>query len=228
MENESHNKGGAKLQIKVSHIQIGIIIILVGLLMYGLGKTSVGNATGSVIQTQTNSALNIIPTGTPAVYGEELKIKYDDISPSNQKLADETIRRLGNIDKSEKLDGKNLERYINVLYKLENGISCEYCCGARAVIFENGEPACGCAHSYAMRGLAKYLIKFHGDEFTDEELLNEIGKWKVLFFPDIMENKAKILEANGIDSTNYINLASNKYRDIEKGQKSGGSMVGGC
>jgi len=42
-----------------------------------------------------------------------------------------------------------------------------------------------------------------------------------------MEGKAQVLESNGIDSTNYINLASNKYRGIEQGAVSGG-MVGGC
>ena len=77
-----------------------------------------------------------------------------------------------------------------------------------------------------MRGLTKYLIKFHGDEYSDAEILEEVGKWKVLFFPEIHEAKAEILKSNGIE-INYINLASNKYRGIEQGQTSGG-MVGGC
>ncbi len=58
--------------------------------------------------------------------------------------------------------------------------------------------------------------------------MTELGKWKVLFFPGIHETKAAVMESQGID-TNYINLASNAYRGIEKGaQKSGGGMVGGC
>ena len=208
------------------YIQITLIIVLVGLLMFNLGKSTGSGVTGGVIGTV--SASEIIPTGTPKVYGEELGVRYDDVSASNPKLADSTIRLLGNIDRSETLEGGELERYIEILYNLENGISCEYCCGARSIIFDNGQPACGCAHSYAMRGLTKYLIKYNGDEFTDEEILAEIGKWKTLFFPGILEQKAQILEANGIDSTNYINLASNKYRGIEKGQTSGSGMVGGC
>ncbi len=213
------------------YVQIVIITILVGLLMYSLGKgsnqqaTGSGQVTGGVIGTV--SASEIIPTGVPKVYGEELGVKYDDISPQNPQLADSKIAVLGNIDVSETLEGANLQRYIYILYELENGISCEYCCGARAVIFSNGDAACGCAHSYAMRGLAKYLIKYHGDEFSDEEILEELGKWKVLFFPEIHETKAAILKANGIE-LNYINLASNKYRGIEQGQASGGGMVGGC
>jgi len=208
------------------YMQIAAVIVLAGLLMFSFGKSPGGDSsfTGQVIETI--PASEIIPTGIPRVYGEELKIKYDDISPNNPQLADKTINTLGKIDMSETLTGANFERYVNILYKLENGISCEFCCGARAVIFENGEPACGCAHSYAMRGVLLQVSLYHGDEFTDEEILEEVGKWKVLFFPGIHEGKAQVLKSQGIE-INYINLASNKYRGIEKGQASGG-MVGGC
>ncbi len=209
------------------YIQIAAIITLVGLLMYGIGKSSGAGSLGSGSVIGTVSASEIIPSGTPKIYGEELKIKYDYISPNNPQLADATIAILSNIDTSETLTGADLERYINILYKLENGISCEYCCGARSIIFEDGEPACGCAHSYAMRGLAKYLIKFHGNEFSDDEILEELGKWKVLFFPGIHETKASVLKSKGIE-LNYINLASNKHRGIEEGQQASGGMVGGC
>lgn len=208
------------------YVQIAVIVILVGLLMFQFGKSSGGvvGSSGAIIGTV--SASDFIPTGVPAIYGEELGITYDDVSASDPRKADATIKLLGNIDRSETLEGADLERYINILYTMEKGISCEYCCGARSIIFEDGGPACGCAHSYAMRGLTKYLIMNHGDEFTDEEILIENGKWKVLFFPGIHEGKAAVLKGEGIE-VNYINLASNKYRGIEKGQASGG-MVGGC
>ncbi len=79
---------------------------------------------------------------------------------------------------------------------------------------------------YAMRGLTKYLIKYHGSEITDEEILTEVGKWKTLFFPGILEGKAQVMKTYGI-TVDYINLTTNQYRGIEKGQASG-SMVGGC
>ena len=125
----------------------------------------------------------------------------------------------------EELNSAQMVRYI----KIAGSISCEYCCGADAIIFSNGEAACGCAHSYAMRGLAKYLL-INNPEMSDYEILSELGKWKVLFFPGIHEQKAKVLEANGIDSTDYVNLASNLYRGAEQGQISSSSsgMVGGC
>ncbi len=204
------------------YVQLGVIVILIAILFYNLG----GSSTGGSIGVGVVSASDIIPTGVPPIYGEELGITYDDVSPDNAQKADATIRLLSNIDRTETLEGADMERYINILYTIENGISCEYCCGARSIIFEDGGPACGCAHSYAMRGLTKYLIMNHGDEFTDEEILIENGKWKVLFFPGIHEGKAAVLKEQGIE-LNYINLASNKHRGIEKGQASGG-MVGGC
>jgi len=125
------------------------------------------------------------------------------------------------------LNKEQMERYV----KIGSSIACEYCCGAKTLVFSNGERACGCAHSYAMRGLAKYLLTKHPD-MTDEQILNELGKWKVLFFPGVHEKKAEVLKANGIDYTNYINLASNIYRGAENQattSSSGSSqMVGGC
>lgn len=214
-------KGTSKKDVEF-YSQITIVFVLFGILMYSLGGGNIGvNINNGAVSTS-----DILPTGLPDVYGNELKINYEDVSPNNPQLADQTISILGNIDRSETLEGADLARYINILYVMENGISCEYCCGARSIIFDTGEPACGCAHSYAMRGLTKYLIKNHGTDFTDEEILIEVAKWKVLFFPGIHEAKAQALKDNGIEF-NYINLATNKYRGIEEGQGSGG-MVGGC
>ncbi len=165
---------------------------------------------------------SVIPTGVPAIYGSEVGVAYDDVSPDNPQSADATITKLGNLDRSITLEGAQKERYIAITSR----ISCEYCCGADSIIFPNGEAACGCAHSYAMRGVAKYLVQNHGDEFSDEEILEELGKWKTLFFPGQITAKAQILASQGIE-LNYVNLASNKYRDIERGA-SGSGMVGGC
>ena len=66
-----------------------------------------------------------------------------------------------------------------------------------------------------MRGVTKYLLTKHAEEYTDAEILEEAGKWKTLFFPGAMELKAQVLASQGIEF-NYINLASNKYRGIEQ------------
>lgn len=166
---------------------------------------------------------SVIPTGMPRIYGNELGISYDDINPNDQRRADVAIEVMANMDRTMELQGDDLSRYI----KVASQISCEYCCGAQSIIFSNGQAACGCAHSYAMRGLAKYLIKNHGNEFSDDEVLSELGKWKTLFFPGIMQGKADIMKQQGID-VNYISLGSNMYRGIEQGNSGSGPMVGGC
>jgi hypothetical protein len=196
---------------------------------------------------------SVVPKGVPKIYGNELNIKYDDVSVYDQRKADQTIALLSNYDRTLTLAGNDLERYVNIASQ----ISCEYCCGAESIIYTNenierlnqqidaaiaggkiteqeaekyrkeaGGAACGCAHSFAMRGLAKKLIKNHPNEFTDDEILEELGKWKTLFFPGQIQAKADILSQKGIE-LNYINLASNKYRGIEQGSGSG-QMVGGC
>lgn len=180
---------------------------------------SIGNAlqadllTGAVVATTATTAaasygeIDVIPKGVPAIYGSELGVSYDDISPNDPYKADATIGVLGALDNKLTLTGEDLSRYI----KITSQISCEYCCGAKSIIFSNGQAACGCAHSYAMRGLSKYLISKHGKEFTDDQILEELGKWKTLFFPTQITQKAGVLKVQGIE-LNYINLASNKYR----------------
>ncbi len=184
--------------------------------------------TGNLVKSEENKVAldveKVLPKGIPLVYGTELSVSFDDVSAKNAQLADATIRKLAALDQSITLEGDDLSRYI----KITNSISCEYCCGAPAITDAEGNPACGCAHSYAMRGLAKYLITQHGSEFSDEQILDELGKWKTLFFPSALAQKAKALEDNGIEF-NYVNLASNLYRGIEKQKSSsGGNMVGGC
>ena len=169
------------------------------------GSTTQASNTGSI---ETLEALGVFPKGVPEIYGKELGVSFDDVSVNNPTKADNTISILGALDDKITLTEEQKERYIKVLYEDENGISCEYCCGARAIIFENGEAACGCAHSYAMRGLTKYLI-----------------------------TKAKLLIGAGIEQPTIIDLTSNKYRGAEQklattttssSGSTGSGMVGGC
>ena len=197
--------------------------------MTGMMTGHTGSANPSIQQGSSGGEVSlggVVPTGVPETYGEELGVSYDDVDPNDQRRADQTIRQLAVIDQQTELQGDDLQRYINILYHVDNGMSCEYCCGARSIIFENGQPACGCAHSFAMRGLAKYLILEHGDSYTDKDIQEEVAKWKVLFFPGQSQAKAEALELQGIETT-HGNIASNQFRGIEQGS-AGGGMVGGC
>lgn len=224
-EENNEMKGGEKTNYEFI-IQIAIIAVLAILLVYNAGKIYSVNGNAVALPSgnglETISASEIIPKGVPAVYGKALSVSFDDVSASNPSLADSTIKRLATYE-DKTLNAEQMKRYIGI----GSSISCEYCCGAESIIFSNGQRACGCAHSYAMRGLAKYLL-INNPEMSDYEILSELGKWKVLFFPGVHEQKAKVLEASGIDSTDYVNLASNKYRGVEQGQSSGSAMVGGC
>ena len=108
----------------------------------------------------------------PSVYGKELGVSFDDVSAANQQKADATIKKLGILDQQISLSGNDMQRYISVAGKM----SCEYCCGVESIIFSDGKPACGCQHSFAMRGLAKYLRKNHGNEYTNHAILEKFGK----------------------------------------------------
>lgn len=188
------------------------------------GKNSVSNPQPKTA-TPAVEATDILPSGVPSVYGEELNVSFDDVSPDTPQRADQTIAKLGTFDTEISLNNQEQQRYINALYNLSGGISCEHCCGAQSVIFKNGEPACGCAHSAAMRGLTKYLITKHKDQYSDAEILTEVSKWKTRFFPSQTTNKAQALASQNKEPT-YINLAANIHRGIE--QNNGGRMVGGC
>ncbi len=138
----------------------------------------------------------IIPAGVPAVYGATLEVSFGGDT-------DEMTSILGRYE-DHPLNDDQMKRYIDVGLR----ISCEYCCDAKAIIFENGARACGCAHSYAMRGLAKYLIINHPEEYTNDEILLELGKWKATFFPKQTISKAvlKYAEFGNIDPSILIEM----------------------
>lgn len=168
-------------------------------------------------------AAKVMPKGIPAVYGAELGVSFDEVEKSMNIMAKMDDGK-GMADKSQN------ERYVRLGVKM----ACEYCCGATTLVFQNGNAACGCAHSFAMRGLLKYLIQKHPD-MTDEAMLEETGKWKTSFFPGPSMKKAVLLADNGVELS-YVNLQSNIYRDGKGLKSSGGTgsaavlpgQVGGC
>ncbi|MBI4439703.1 hypothetical protein HY638_01915 [Candidatus Woesearchaeota archaeon] len=222
----------------VGKITIGLLVLVAIVTLYnialmsGFGGNSVSGASVAEmsmeqpVEQSGNSELQsqITPKGIPDIYGKELGVSFDDVSADDPKKADATLGKMGTLDRQITLSGDNQKRYISIASK----ISCEYCCGADSVITSDGKAACGCSHSAAMRGIAKYLIKNHPTEYTDDQILEEMGKWKTLSFPGKISAKAEVLQGKGIE-LNYINLASNKYRGIEnEAAASGSGMVGGC
>lgn len=161
-----------------------------------------GNSvTGNVTAAASNDKLiaqtieEVIPTGVPAIYGAELGISFDK--------AAESIAPMSNIDKTVTLQGDELQRYVSIASQT----ACEYCCGATTLVTPSGEPACGCEHSYAMRGLIKYLIQNHAD-WSDDAILKAANDWKAVFFPKETVNKALKLKAVQSGGSAAIELPS--------------------
>lgn len=198
-----HDAGNASLPVRPSKKMIlGIIntvlmVLLIGLItinqivigaaasamqvggVFGQPKTLNTKLSGDAM---TDATKIVISTGFPDIYGAELRVSFDAVQPSLDilKAYDPTYGRNKIV-----LTGNALQRYIDVGMK----IACEYCCGAKALIASNGQAACGCAHSQAMRGLLAYLITRHGDQYTNDQLLQEMARWKGMFFPKQMITK---------------------------------------
>lgn len=198
------------------------------------GKTDLNSLTdkgltGNLVE---DSVKLVISQGVPDLYGKELGISFDEVQQSINimKQYDPTYGKQKIV-----LSSDDLSRYIDVGLR----ISCEYCCGAKAIIRQDGRAACGCAHSQAMRGLLAYLIKNHGDQYTNDELLRELARWKGMFFPKQMIKKLSMqLQGSEEFTPDTASLLLN-VKLPEYGQGSGEaplpseikdlpSMVGGC
>lgn len=214
-------------QIMLAKIQnkLGIKILVSSSFWQVSGSSSLS---GDVVQ----DAINIVVSqGVPLIYGQELAISFDEVQQSINVLRqfDPTYGKQKII-----LAGNDLQRFIDVGLQ----ISCEYCCSAKSIIRADGQAACGCAHSQAMRGLMAYLIQNHGLEYTDDEILRELARWKGMYFPkqmiakltnqfqgtDFTPDTASLVL--GIDLPDYGQ--GNKSAPLPSDLKNLPNMVGGC
>ncbi|MDO8660280.1 MAG: hypothetical protein Q7K43_00175 [Candidatus Woesearchaeota archaeon] len=148
----------------------------------------------------------MIPSG-PAVWASELGISYDDPVTALNFLAQKLYPAM----KSDlQQNAPELwKRYLDLATK-PVGISCEYCCGVGPVsVTPRGELTCGCAHNPAVHAVTMYLMK--NTKMSDAEILQEVMKWKSLWFPKDMVGLA--LKLSGGDTSALKNVPG---------------MVGGC
>ena len=140
-------------------------------------KTATEQAiTGQVVGNA--NAADIVPKGTPD-YGAMAGVSFDNVESSLNKLAQ--------YHNSIKLEGNDMQRYIKIA--TTKGTACEFCCGIGEGGFgtSNGQLACACEHNIAFSGLTKWLIK--NTDYSDEQILQELQKWKTSFFPGPMTQK---------------------------------------
>ncbi|MBI3034255.1 hypothetical protein HYY72_03780 [Candidatus Woesearchaeota archaeon] len=176
---------------------------------------------GDVVQ---NVIAAMIPSGTPE-YGSELSVSFDD--PIN------SLNTLAKLDRQipvSQLSADEKARFINITTR----ISCEFCCGAPAVTDQNGRDLCGCSHAQSFRGLAKYLVKNHPKEYSDEQVLVQLTKWKALYYPKNMVEKGVAAVENGLELTPAVLNDPNLLKKLKSGDTSKvgdanlPTMVGGC
>ncbi|MEM4282286.1 MAG: hypothetical protein QW559_01540 [Candidatus Woesearchaeota archaeon] len=121
-------------------------------------------STGDVVKDLAN---NIIPRGTPW-YGPEAGVSFDDPI---------TAQKLWARGRALQLTTEQEKRWQRIV----NSFTCDYCCGSpqHPTIITR----CGCAHSLAAQGMAKWFIKNYGDRFSDEEIYGEMARWYALWYP---------------------------------------------
>lgn len=133
-------------------------------------------------------------------YGQELGVTYDDVVGGLPKLA-----ALDPTYGSQKiiLTDDEKKRYVKI--GMTDKMTCEFCCGAKTLVFANGEAACGCQHSQAMRGILAYMIQKYPDK-SDDEMMREVARWKALYFPNQMMTRAQEQLASGTYTPDFAAL----------------------
>ncbi len=130
-----------------------------------ISEIEVTPSTGDLTQDIAN---NVIPKGKPWYSEETGGISFDDAIKAQQLWAR---------GRAIQLSPEEQKRWD----KIVNSFTCDYCCGSpqNPTIITR----CGCAHSYAAQGMAKWFIKNYGDKFSDEEIYGEMARWYALWYP---------------------------------------------
>ncbi|MBI4170965.1 MAG: hypothetical protein HY514_04670 [Candidatus Aenigmarchaeota archaeon] len=129
-----------------------------------ISELEITSSTGDVVQDLVN---NVVPHGVPW-YGQEAGVSFDDPIQAQQLWAKGRGIQLG-ADEQKRWD------------RIVNSFTCDYCCGSpqNPTIITR----CGCAHSAAAQGMAKWFIKNYGSQFSDEEIYGEMARWYALWYP---------------------------------------------
>ncbi|MEK6973693.1 MAG: hypothetical protein AABW41_00375 [Nanoarchaeota archaeon] len=230
---EHHNKKSKTLEY-IPYILLALTTILVlfnqfQILSLSGNKFSFGSSSTSIklsSNADVNEVINkLIPKGDPEVYGSELGVSYDDPVKSLSKLA-----ALDTKIPTKSLTQEQKQRYIEIGTK----ISCEFCCSAPSVIDSQGRDLCGCSHALSFRGLAKYIIQNY-PEMSNDQILLELTKWKSIYYPRNMVEKALLANQNGLELSPSVLNDRALMQKLKSGQKGSvgqlediPEMVGGC
>ena len=147
-----------------------------------ISETPAPKSTGNPTQ---DAIAAVVPTGTPFYIlegpGAE-KVKgatFDDPITSQKVWASLLGSRRFGTENTIQLTPEEEKRW----QRLTSVFTCDFCCGGPNSVTTINR--CGCAHSYAWQGMAKFFIKYYPN-YTDEQILGEMTKWKGLWYPQGM------------------------------------------
>ena len=185
-----------------------------------------------------NVIATVAPTGTPFYItdgpgAEKVKgVTFDDPITSQKVWASLLGSSRFGTANAVQLTAEEQQRW----QKLTSVFTCDFCCGGPNSVTTISH--CGCAHSFAWQGMAKFFIKYYS-QYTDEQILGEMTKWKALWYPKGMIQD--YLVYTGQQSADTLNHGGSVgIRQQFANQASGGqnvqatsidqlpSMVGGC
>lgn len=179
----------------------------------------------------------VVPTKMP-FYGKDLGLDFSSLENINASIGKMGVLAPMQGSNALKLSDKELKRYVKI--GTEDLITCEFCCGVRTLVREDGTPTCGCAHSIAMRGVLAYMIRNY-PQMSDKEMSYEIVRQKGMYFPVQMQERVSKQLAGDIKNftpdVRYLtqNLQADDLNELRKIAKKSGfkpenapDMVGGC
>ena len=206
-----------------------------------LGKLMIGENGNGEVELSGNFAKDVSALVTPSslpFYGPELGLDLSSIEKINASISKLSVMAPKQGNNPIELTDEEMKRYVKI--GTEPLITCEFCCGVKTLVREDGSPTCGCAHSIAMRGTAAYLIRNY-PELPNEEISYELVRQKGLYFPTQMQKRmAEQLSGDPKDFTPDIKYLTMKLTPPElAGLKANAlasgfepteapSMVGGC
>lgn len=143
----------------------------------------------------TGSSLSVGGSGSPSSSGQTAKpgemlpygVTFDQAGYDKLVGYYNTIT-LGSLTPEQK------QRFITIGTKDRTG--CGPCCaiGNGPALDANGNARCGCGHIQALIGLMKLLVKDYGNKYTDDQIFQEIVKWKKLFFPGQVADDGSVIQ----------------------------------
>jgi len=182
-------------------------------------------------------AILVTPTTMP-FYGPELGLDMTSLNAINTSIAKLATMAPMQGSNPIQLNDEEMKRYIEI--GTEPYVTCEFCCGVKTLVREDGTPTCGCAHSIAMRGTAAYLIKNY-PRMTNAEISYELMRQKGMYFPVQMQERmasslsGDLAEAKPDIKYLIMNLTDAELKDLQQKAKTSGfkpevnaEMIGGC